>query len=99
MASIDARIAFDDRIDRVEALAEVTGDDQLATAETQLEWGWGVFDTKELFRVAMTFPVEVMLSRDSRIAQLLYKSTVTVCHSQYFLLCVVFSLLAVSSTG
>jgi hypothetical protein len=35
-------------------------------------------------RVAMTVPVVLLLSRDSRITQLLYKSTVTVRMNSVF---------------
>jgi hypothetical protein len=46
MARFDAGIAFDDRIDRVEALAEVTGYQNFAAAEAQHERSGSVFHAK-----------------------------------------------------
>ena len=46
MAWLDAGIAFDDRVDRVETLAEITRDQHFATAEAHHERGWGVFHTE-----------------------------------------------------
>ena len=43
MARLDAGIALDDRVDRIEALAEVTGYQNFAAAEAQHERCWCVF--------------------------------------------------------
>jgi hypothetical protein len=70
MARLDAGIAFDDRVDRVVALAEIARDEQLAAAYSR---------PKVLFRVVMTFFLfRLCWSSGTRIAQLLYKSTGTV---------------------
>ena len=42
VARLDAGIAFDDRVDRVVALAEVTRDQHFAAAQAQHEGGWSV---------------------------------------------------------
>ena len=46
MARFNAGIAFDERVDCIEALAEITRDQHFATAEAHHERGWGVFHTE-----------------------------------------------------
>src|SRR6476469_5554573 len=82
VARHDAGIEFDDRVDCIEALAEITGDENLAEAEADQERSRCVFKAKRAVQSSHDDPfVEccwaTCCSSAFRISQLLYKSTVT----------------------